>query len=421
MGLSSEETLLFACLRAERDPEAVRKVRWMAGRPLDWQRLLWTAVRNHIAALIYDRLRALAGGAVPPGTMRALEQEYHRVGFRNARNYADLGHLLRSLKDRGVEVIVLKGAALAETVWKNIALRPMADMDFLVRRDDLEEAERTLLRNGYAPDRRAPPPGGSWDQYYHLPPYYKADPRITVEIHHNIVHPRKVYPLEFDVGKFWERAQAAQIAGVETHILSPEDTILHLCLHQCKYDPFVGKIKNLVDVAKVIDFYGERLRWDVILAEARRTGTAKFVYYTLLFAEAALAARIKPEVCRRLRSQFALRLFEDPLLRAVITRNLLLRDENASVLPVWLLVPISYELLGQGASQDKLCSVLKLLLLPPVDSPAGSAPRPLSTKTIALFWLRRLGGVSQRVGGRIMGRLESGSQRRRLYDRLFRG
>jgi len=106
VGFSSEDTLLLACLRAERDPEAVRKVRWLAGQRLDWQLLLRTAVRNHVAASIYDRLRALAGAVVPPGTMRAFEQEYHRVGFRNARNYAELGQLLRSLKDRGVEVIV---------------------------------------------------------------------------------------------------------------------------------------------------------------------------------------------------------------------------------------------------------------------------------------------------------------------------
>jgi hypothetical protein len=421
MGFSSEETLLLECLRAERDPEAHRKFRWMAGRPLDWQRVLRTAVRNHIAALIYDRLRTLDGGTVPPGTMRAFEQEYHRVGFRNARNYAELGQLLRSLKDRGVEVIVLKGAALAETVWKNIALRPMADMDLLVRQDDLIEAERTLLSNGYAPDRGVPPPGGSWDQYYHLPPFCKSDPRITVEIHHNIVHPRRVYPLDFDVGQFWARACVAQIAGVETHILAPEDTILHLCLHQCKHDPFVGKIKNLMDVAKVIGFYGECLRWDMILTEARRTGTGKFVYYTLLFAEIALGARIEPEVGRRLRTQFALLPFEDSLVRAVITRNLLLRDESASVLPTWLLVPISYELLRQGASRDRLCSVLKLLFLPPVESPADSSPRSLSTKAIALFWLGRLGRVSQKFRRRIVGRLESSSQRSGVYDRSSRG
>ena len=420
MGFSLEETLLLECLRAERDPEAVRKVRRLAGRPLDWQRFLRTAARNHLAALIYDRLRTLGGGAVPPWTMQALEQEYHRVGFRNARNYAELGHLLRSLKDRRVEVIVLKGAALAETVWKNIALRPMADMDLLVPRDDLREAERTLLRNGYAPDRGAPPPGSSWDQYHHLP-YCRSDPHLTVEIHHNIVHPRRVYPLEFDVGKFWERAQVAQIAGVDTHVLSPEDTILHLCLHQCTYDPFVGKIKNLLDVAKVIDFYGARLRWDLILTEAGRTRAAKFAYYTLLFAATALAARVEPEVCPRLRAQFTLLPFEDPLLRAVITRNLLVRDEGASVFPTWLLVPISSELLGPGESQDRVRSILRLLFLPPAESPAGSTARSVSLQAVAHLWVRRLGKVSQKIGRRIMGRMDNDSQRSRLYDRSSRG
>jgi hypothetical protein len=416
VGFSSEDTLLLACLRAERDPEAVRKVRWLAGQRLDWQLLLRTAVRNHVAASIYDRLRALAGAVVPPGTMRALEQEYYRVGFRNARNYAELSHLLRSLKDRGVEVIVLKGAALAETVWKNIALRPMADMDLLVRQDDLEEAKRTLLRNGYTLDRRAPPPGSSWDQYYHLPPFHKSDPHITVEIHRNIVHPRRVYPLDFDVGQLWKRAYAAEIAGTETHTLSSEDTILHLCLHQCKYDPFVGKIKNLMDVAKVIDFCGERIRWDMILTEARRTEVAKFVYYTLFFAETVLGARVEPDVYRRLRTQFTLLPFEHSLLRAVITRNLLLRDESASVFPAWFLVPISYEFLRQGASRDRLCTVLKLLFLPPAESPPGFSPRSLSARAIARFWLGRLGRVSQKVGGRIARRLERSSQRRDVHD-----
>ena len=43
-----------------------------------------------------------------------------------------LKDVLSSLADRGVEVIVLKGAALVTTLYPDLGLRPMRDIDLLI-------------------------------------------------------------------------------------------------------------------------------------------------------------------------------------------------------------------------------------------------------------------------------------------------
>ncbi|MCP4365035.1 MAG: nucleotidyltransferase family protein [Planctomycetes bacterium] len=48
-------------------------------------------------------------------------------------------------------VILLKGAHLAQVVYSNIALRPMGDIDILVKKNDLPKAKELLLELGYTP------------------------------------------------------------------------------------------------------------------------------------------------------------------------------------------------------------------------------------------------------------------------------
>ncbi len=48
-----------------------------------------------------------------------------------------------------IKTIVLKGAMLAETVYPNIALRSMGDIDLLIHKDDLDRAAKRILELGY--------------------------------------------------------------------------------------------------------------------------------------------------------------------------------------------------------------------------------------------------------------------------------
>jgi len=58
--------------------------------------------------------------------------------------YQELSDVLKQLQRGGIEVIVLKGAYLAKTVYQSEALRVIGDMDLLVKPADLSKAEKEM-------------------------------------------------------------------------------------------------------------------------------------------------------------------------------------------------------------------------------------------------------------------------------------
>ena len=55
----------------------------------------------------------------------------------------------KALKERKLQVIVLKGAALLNTVYHDVALRPMEDIDLMVRQEHRDELKNLLETMGF--------------------------------------------------------------------------------------------------------------------------------------------------------------------------------------------------------------------------------------------------------------------------------
>jgi hypothetical protein len=86
-------------------------------------------------------------------------ERLHRIYLvhlgRNTRRLHRLGKLLRLLEQAGIRVAVLKGAHLAEAVYRNIGLRSMNDLDILVRKTDLDRTMQCIGEAGFlSPENR---------------------------------------------------------------------------------------------------------------------------------------------------------------------------------------------------------------------------------------------------------------------------
>ena len=107
------------------------------------------------------RVAAALGAAPPVGHDADLREraEYHGVwplvagGAGALRDVAavellrkrELLEVLRALDDAGVAPLLLKGAALAYSIYPSPVLRPRADTDLLIPDDDRERLEQALL------------------------------------------------------------------------------------------------------------------------------------------------------------------------------------------------------------------------------------------------------------------------------------
>ena len=227
MNLSAEDTFLLGCERTSMDKAGITKVKEVLNGGLDWNYILETARQHGIAPLLYHHIKETADENVPEHVVEYLRTLYNGNVARNMLLYDALGTVLKAFKHAGIDVIVLKGAALAETVYRDIGLRPFRDVDILVQESDLQSARKKLSELDYILDEAVSP---EWyNEEFGCDLDYTGKVNI-LEIHWDIV--RKTGGdryMEIEIERLWERAVPAKIAGVDTFVLSPEDTLLHLC------------------------------------------------------------------------------------------------------------------------------------------------------------------------------------------------
>ena len=179
--------LLLQCLRRGAEPAEIQE---LLSSDLDWQQVLDEATRHQVVSLLYSALNCVTDRAmVPPAVMEWLTASYYQQAALNGQLHAELHEILLRCARAGVPALVLKGAAIAERVYGNIALRPMKDLDLLVRSNDLDATDQLLHELGYAPDETYRPAAWYRDCHHHLAPYKTLDGRAIVEVHRDILPP----------------------------------------------------------------------------------------------------------------------------------------------------------------------------------------------------------------------------------------
>jgi hypothetical protein len=134
---------------------------------LDWERLLAHAEAHGVAALLHWKLQETGGSAsLPQSARHGLAQAYYRTVVNQQLAQADLKRLQAAFEQAAVPVLALKGALLAGMLYPSPALRPLSDLDLLVRAQDLPLLLRICSRLGYRLDKVSyhavlqPDPGG---------------------------------------------------------------------------------------------------------------------------------------------------------------------------------------------------------------------------------------------------------------------
>jgi putative nucleotidyltransferase-like protein len=351
-----EEQLLLRCATTHLCEERTDEICRILSKDLNWDRIMENEAFPSIAPMLFHNLQKIANeDSVPQPVMDRLKRFHHSIGLRNMQIYSELRNVTKSLKDRGIQVIFLKGAALAETVYPDMSLRPMSDIDLLVKKADLHDVAEILSESGYVPSSKHSVE--FYEGHHHLMPYLRQDKFIMIEVHHNIAPAPFMSRLNTD--SLWESAQVANIAGVAASVLSPEDLVLHLCLHMAD-DFFVDRMKVLVDISEAIRYYGRELDWRSIIRKSNECQAGSFVHYSLYLAKEMMDALIPTYVLRDLDRKPELKLFEATLLAAMLRKNILRRRN--SFLPSWFITSLCREFFHTPAACKRLKNILKLIL-----------------------------------------------------------
>ncbi|MFC1597524.1 nucleotidyltransferase family protein, partial [Planctomycetota bacterium] len=263
----------------------------------EWEELLHQAGQHGLKPLLYRRLEQAAPiSDIPTTVFQDLRQTYLLSAKRNIRVYRELAAVLTSLREQDIPVIVLKGAHLAEVVYQNLALRPMADIDLLVHAGDLDPVQEWLLGAGYGPRRR--PNVEVQRAYWHALHAFEKPNSASVDVHWTPVMLGGGFSV--DVDGLWNRAQPASMNGVVTSVLACEDLLLHLCVHGGYQHAFGLGLRPVCDIAETLFRYRDALNWAAIVQRTRLWGAQKCVYFGLRLSQELLDAPVPQDVLESL-------------------------------------------------------------------------------------------------------------------------
>ena len=386
---SPESRLLLAGARTAAEPQSIQA---LLQHPLHWPEILERAERYEIAPLFYANLKkANADTAqIPPAVLERLKRLYYGQAACNMQLYRKLQEVLVAFAEEKIPVIVLKGGALAEVVYPHIALRPMQDVDLLLRKQDLETADRLMRALHYVPDESKHSHQWYKDEHMHLPTYLARDHSVAFEIHYHIIRPP--VSAHMPIHDLWCRARPARIAGQSVLLFAPEDLLLHLCLHLALGDHLLGKFRNLCDISATIRHYHGELDWIQFLRAAQSYHIEPFVYYALWLAHDVVAAQVPAQVLHDLRSAIGGGALADLALKRIARRAMLAYDPARSLIPSWAISHTCDELLSTKGGWAKLRAIGKRLWHGFVHSAqqTSSQPRllaPLYTLFVHPFYL----------------------------------
>jgi putative nucleotidyltransferase-like protein len=193
----------------------------------------------------------------------------HRAVAVDLRRQRALTELLDQLFEHDIRVLVIKGAALAWTLYDAPTDRPRHDADLFVHRGQVDDAEAVLCGLGY---RRAAEPDQqvATAQRHYTPPSASGD---AIDLHWRVANPR-VFDRVLAFDDAWSRSIPVAALGNNARTLGWADTLLLACVHRVAHHvdadpearPWLQDIDRLV---RRLDQAGRQ----AFIDEASRSGT----------------------------------------------------------------------------------------------------------------------------------------------------
>lgn len=185
--------------------------------------------------------------------------------FRNLRMMRLLSRVGHAFNQVGIDVLLLKGAALNLTLYTRPHERTMDDLDLLVHPADIDAACTALERlgglRGKSQVREDFFPKFHYEIEYALGRIYP----VKIDLHVRPFRPLR-YSQTVPNDALWADAEAIDVGGAKMLHPAPDDMLIHLAAHCAVHGN--GRDSWLTDIARWIEHYSNEIDWTRFVQKA---------------------------------------------------------------------------------------------------------------------------------------------------------
>lgn len=253
----------------------------LAQASVDWEYFNALLARHELSSFAHTCFKNYSP-LLPSDEINLLKKSHYFVLAHIADLEKEFLEIADVFRNRGVDLLPLKGSAfLVDNMYGDkTGLRPMADIDILVKKEKYSQAEKLVETLGYQKEFC-----GLKEDYWRRKSYHiifvknkNGKTFSTLEIHWSLDYSRKIVLLPF----LWDRVRKLQVGDKEFALLSPEDTLFCLALHLRRFGNVLS-LKSACDFARLLTKYKD-LNWDYILKEAKKGQMCASLYFRLIQA-----------------------------------------------------------------------------------------------------------------------------------------
>jgi Uncharacterised nucleotidyltransferase len=211
------------------------------------------------------------------GGEEAAREAYVQNLARNLALFESARAILDEAEARGVALLPLKGLALAEPLYGDVAARPMSDLDIAVRPEELARACDMLPHLGW---RRLFPERARYSPRHGHDVAFTDEAGHVLELHYRLYHELGA---DAEVAPLFERSLSVELLGRARRIPSWDDHFFLVAVHAATH-AFGESASWIVDLALL----AERASVERAAAEAERRGAGLAFRSALRTAHRAL-------------------------------------------------------------------------------------------------------------------------------------
>lgn len=285
----------------------------------DWDDTIRLARQARLLGLIAGRLKENQGlwEQVPVRVRGHLQSSINFSAHRQQMVRMELRDLDNALPQT-ITVVLLKGAAYIAQNHEFAQGRLPNDVDLLVKRHNLEEAEAALASAGWTSEATS-----DYDQRYYrewsheLPPMRFPGHALEVDLHHTITPVTS--RVRADDNLLFSNLQPVPDSRYFT--LHPFDQIIHAAIHLFQDSDLSGHLRDLVDLDGMVrrEIHDES-DWTALQQRADQHGAGRYLYYALRYCSTWLSTPTPKLITLQHPSSLAQRFTDMIMTRGTLPR-----------------------------------------------------------------------------------------------------
>lgn len=219
---------------------------------MDWNLFLELTRHHRVYPYIFNQVKHIDSSLIPSFVIQELRQEYQRNTFHMLRLSGEMEHFCKLLSDHEIQVLLLKGPALAVDFYGDLSKRTCSDLDVLISIDNLEKTHDLLVKIGYVKDEYFPTVLNDWKWRHHHMTYFHPHKKIKLEIHWRL-NPGPSFEPTFR--ELWERKRLSTLTSSPVYMLGYEDLFVFLVSHGARHG--WSRLRWLLDMDRIVRVYGD--------------------------------------------------------------------------------------------------------------------------------------------------------------------